>query len=289
MNKKFRLVALMLVMVFVLAACGGGGEAPPEKPDAEVEEPSGETTPDEGGEKEPVMEAPEFATTVTNEGEPIEGGTLRIGVASDSAFPGLFNWMLYENALDADFMNPILGGDMSTGENFTIGDKGPLYVEFDPDNKTTTVRIDEKYTWSDGRPVTAEDYEYAFYFVGHPEYPGIRYDSTYGNIVGMEEYHNGETDTISGITCPDDHTVVIEYKEYGVGALWGEGLSYNVLPKKEILEALETTPMSEIRQMLPERTFCRSFRNHRSRSWRICCCSSNILLERVPKVDKLLV
>ena len=49
-------------------------------------------------------------------------------------------------------------------------------------------------------PVTAEDWLFAHEVIGHAEYEGPRYDSTLKNVVGMEEYHDGKADTISGIS-----------------------------------------------------------------------------------------
>lgn len=40
---------------------------------------------------------------------------------------------------------------------------------------------------------------FPYEIIGNKDYTGIRYDDTFRNIVGMEEYHDGSADTISGI------------------------------------------------------------------------------------------
>ena len=67
--------------------------------------------------------------------------------------------------------------------------------------------------WSDGKAVTADDVIFPYEIIGNKDYTGIRYDDTFQNIVGMEEYHDGKADTISGIKKVDDSTVEINIKK----------------------------------------------------------------------------
>ena len=57
--------------------------------------------------------------------------------------------------------------------------------------------MQEDVKWSDGEPVKVEDMIYSYEIIGHKDYTGVRYDSNFRNIVGMDEYHEGTADTIS--------------------------------------------------------------------------------------------
>ena len=66
--------------------------------------------------------------------------------------------------------------------------------------------------WSDGKDVTADDVIFSYEVIGHKDYTGIRYDDNFTNIVGMEDYHDGKSPTISGIEKVNDKEVKITYK-----------------------------------------------------------------------------
>ncbi|MCB6745965.1 hypothetical protein LI105_15395, partial [Anaerostipes hadrus] len=68
-----------------------------------------------------------------------------------------------------------------------------------------------------GEPLVADDIMYSYEIIGHKDYTGVRYDSNFRNIVGMDEYHDGSADSISGIKKVDDKTLTIEYKEMNPG------------------------------------------------------------------------
>lgn len=102
--------------------------------------------------KEPLS----FDTNVTNEGEAIEGGTLKVASVSDTALPGVFNNMYYLSNPDARVINyfaePLYGYD----ENFTIDDSGFAQVEFNQEDKSVKITIPEGVKWHDGEDVTIE-------------------------------------------------------------------------------------------------------------------------------------
>ena len=70
-------------------------------------------------------------------------------------------------------------------------------LDLDVDNKKATITIQEDVKWSDGEPLVADDIMYSYEIIGHKDYTGVRYDSNFRNIVGMEEYHDGSADSIS--------------------------------------------------------------------------------------------
>ena len=97
--------------------------------------------------------------------------------------------------------------------------------------------------WSDGEEVTAEDVIFAYEVIGHADYTGIRYDNDFTNVIGMEEYHAGESDTISGITAVNDKVVQIEYKEVHPGMMQSGGGVWMSALAKHTFEGIEIKDM----------------------------------------------
>lgn len=184
----------------------------------------------------------EFDTAVTHEGEAIEGGTLRFALVGD-AFAGVLNSMLYTAGPDADiieYFSPALYG---YDENFTIDDSGFANVEFDQENSQVTITIPEGTSWDDGEPLTIDDVIFPYYVVGHPDYTGVRYGSDFTNVVGMEEYHNGEAEEISGLERVDDYTLTVTYHNFNNSLLQaGGGVSSYIEPE----HILGDVPVAEL-------------------------------------------
>lgn len=174
----------------------------------------------------------EFETLVQNEGEPIEGGTLNYALVSDSTFSGVLNNMLYTGQPDGEiisFFNPGLYG---YDENFTIDNSGFADIEMDPENSQVTITIPEGHTWHDGEEITIDDVIFPYYVIGNPDYTGIRYGSDFQNVAGMEEYHNGDAEEISGLERVDDYTLTVTYNTFNNSMLQaGGGVSSYIEPE----------------------------------------------------------
>ncbi|QOR34059.1 hypothetical protein IMX26_11210 [Clostridium sp. 'deep sea'] len=80
--------------------------------------------------------------------------------------------------------------------------------QFSEDNLSCTFKLREGIKWHDGEEFNAEDIKYTFMSIGHPDYTGPRY-SNVSNILGMEAYHEGESDNVEGIEIIDPYTVKI--------------------------------------------------------------------------------
>lgn len=67
--------------------------------------------------------------------------------------------------------------------------------------------------WSDGTPLTAEDFLFAYQRILHPDF-GAEYASMLYYIRGAEAYNKGERDDFStvGVSAPDPHTLRLELK-----------------------------------------------------------------------------
>lgn len=161
-----------------------------------------------------VASAPTFALDVKNTGEPIENGELVYGLVSKGPFEGTLNRVFYSGAPDAEVMGFFDESLLAIGEDFLITNEGAADYKISEDNKTITLTIKDGVKWHDGEPVKASDLLYAYELLGHPDYEGTRYSFTISNVAGMDDYHKGKSDTISGIyISEDDRTIEITYVE----------------------------------------------------------------------------
>ena len=106
---------------------------------------------------------------------------------------------LYRNIADADGEHFVLDG----AESVDISEDGTVY--------TFHLRQDAK--WSDGEPVTAHDYEYGWKRLRNPT-SAYDYATFIFNVVGAEEYYNGEgsVDDVMAVAL-DDYTFQVTLEE----------------------------------------------------------------------------
>ncbi|WP_188454700.1 oligopeptide ABC transporter substrate-binding protein [Virgibacillus oceani] len=236
------LFALMLVLLLALAACSKETEG--EKPkdsgstDTEATDDSGEEEEADDG----LYSIEDFSPDTTNEGEAIEGGTLNFGLVSDTAFEGTLNWNFYGGDPDAQILNWFDESLIQFDKDYVMSNEGAATYEVSEDGRTFTFTIKDNVNWHDGEPVTAEDWLFAHEVIGDPDYDGPRYGSDFTNIEGMEEYHAGKADTISGIEVVDDKTLKITYKEATPSLLTGSVWTYPLA--KHIFKDIPVAEMS---------------------------------------------
>lgn len=185
----------------------------------------------------------QFESEVEHEGEAIEGGTLRFALNSDSNFEGLLNNMFYQSAYDADVIGWFTESLYGYDSNYTIDNSGFADVEFDQEGKTVTITIPEGVTWHDGEDVTIDDVIFPYYVVGHPDYTGIRYGEAFTNVVGMEEFHNGDAEEISGLNRIDDYTLEISYINFPNSMLQAGGGVASYIEPEHVFEGIEIADM----------------------------------------------
>lgn len=173
MKKWLWTLAAVLMLSSILAGCGGNKEA---------SNTSGESGKDIKQEitlnalSEPPAIDPAMATDTTS------------GWVLDHIFEGLYT--------KDQKGNPVLGA----AKEEAVSEDGKTY--------TFTLRDDAK--WSDGTPVTAQDFEYAWKRVLNPD-TGSQFAFYLYYIKGAEEYNKG-TGTVEnvGVTAKDDKTLVVE-------------------------------------------------------------------------------
>lgn len=229
--KKSFMIFFTIFLLVALAACGGGDK-----------EKGGESKEGDNGKKPgqsvKSYSIDDFKKTKDNKGEAIEGGEITVALVSSTAFEGtlnhLFQTMTSDSTLLGWFTEPLLEID----ENSLYTNDGPATLERSEDQKVWTIKIKDNVNWHDGKPVTAEDLEYAYLLLGHPEYDGPWYGNTVKNIEGMVEYNEGKSESISGIKIIDEKTIELNFIEpHPFMFIWG-----NPVPK----HIFKDIPVTEI-------------------------------------------
>ncbi|MBS4196056.1 peptide ABC transporter substrate-binding protein [Lederbergia citri] len=175
---KKALIGVLTLILLVTAALAGCGSK------------KSETAGSKGSAKEI-----EQTLTANLGGEPY---TLDPAFASDATSWWVIDH-LYEGLYEYDEKGKLAEGAAS---KVTVSDDGKTY--------TFTVRDDAK--WSNGDPLTAGDFEYAWKRVLNPETAAYDPSSLY-YIKGAEEYNTGKgsADDV-GVKAQDDHTLIVELK-----------------------------------------------------------------------------
>ncbi len=238
------LFALMLVLVLALAACSGGDDDS-DKDTGESDtgtEDQGTEDADEADGEDKIYSIDDFEVDKTNDSEAIDGGTLNYGLVSDTVFEGILNRLFYDGNPDYEVMKFFDEGLLGIDNNFNYTQEGAAEWEIDDDGTTVTIKIRDNVNWHDGEPVTAEDLVFSYEVVGSPDYTGTRYYYI-EDVVGMDEYHAGEAESIEGMEIIDEKTVAITFNEANP-SLIASGLWDAPLPK-HIFEDIPIAEMPE--------------------------------------------
>jgi len=174
-------------------------------------------------------------TSVTNEGTPIKGGILKVGIVKDEPFQGVFLAELYENRYDGAIMSYASNAIFEMDGDFLINDEGIASMDVNQKENKVTITIREGVRWSDGEPMKIEDLILPYEIIAHPDYTGVRYDTEFKNIIGVEEYHEGKAKTISGIRKIDERTLEIRFKKLSPAIFsGGDGLWTYAAPSHQL-------------------------------------------------------
>ncbi|NOU94681.1 oligopeptide ABC transporter substrate-binding protein [Paenibacillus sp. LMG 31456] len=162
-----------------------------------------------------------FPLAVKNDGKSVEG-VLNYALVSSTPFEGTLNTAFYTGTPDAEIMQFFDESLFRTNGDYEITNDGAATFELSNDKKTMTIKIKDNIKWHDGEPVKAEDLEYAYLVIGNKDYTGVRYGSSlFQDIVGMEEYHSGKAQNITGIKVIDAKTLTITWKDANPSLLTG--------------------------------------------------------------------
>ena len=167
------------------------------------------------------------------------GGTVKVAVETDTPFTGIFNDELSTSATDTEVMQYGAETLFATDDQYVFTDKGAATIKINQKAKTATINIKKNVKWSDGKPVTAKDYEYAYEIIANKATKSQRYTSSLADLVGLEEYHEGKSNTISGSEMPDGDNgrkVILHFKTMkpgmntsGNGYIWETAAPYHYL------------------------------------------------------------
>lgn len=252
---------LLMALMLVLAACSSKSadnekdSATPTPTPTQESSPDTQTTPEPVETKKPLrgedglFNIKDFTNVKSKSGDPIEGGTITFGLVSDTPFEGTLNWNFYAGNPDAQVLGWFDEELLDWDSSYVYTNDGAATYEISEDGRTFTFTIRDNVNWHDGTPVTAHDWLFAHEVIGHKDYTGTRYDSTFTNIAGMEEYHSGAAETISGIEVLNDKQLKITYKEANpslvTGGIWIYPLAKHIFGNMPIAD-IQSSP--EVRQ-----------------------------------------
>jgi oligopeptide transport system substrate-binding protein len=112
--------------------------------------------------------------------------------------------------------------------------------DISPDGLTYTFHLRENLEWSDGSPITTDDFIFAWKRLISPKMASEYAYMIYNYVVGAEDYYNGKITDFSkvGFSAPDDHTLVVKLKSptpFLINMIAGH-YSWNPLPIKTLLK-----------------------------------------------------
>jgi peptide/nickel transport system substrate-binding protein len=200
--RRLRGVAIVMALALVVAACGTNDNNEPDAvdPDTDTE------APDDDAEDETATEDEE-ATTV-------EGGTVLFG---DEQEPTILNGLLLDgnSLVTSKVFNQVFPGAYVIQPDFSMEPwllDGEAEITEEPFSVTYTIRDDAD--WSDGTPITSDDFVFTFETIMSEEYAD--------QITSTNGY-----DLITDYEVVDEKTVTFNYEEpFGPWQL----LFPNVLP-----------------------------------------------------------
>ncbi|WP_379137682.1 oligopeptide ABC transporter substrate-binding protein [Paenibacillus sp. sgz500958] len=174
-----------------------------------------------------------------NEEQPRSGGIVTYGYSSP--FQGLFEPAFYEGDDDLYALQFITEPLFTVKDDLTTVPGIASWVESE-DHRTFTFTIKPGVRWHNGDELTVEDWKFAMEVIASSDYTGPRYYSV-EMIEGVEEYHAGKADQISGITVIDPYTLRITVTAARVNTidnLWPYPMNkkyYAGVPVKEMVES----------------------------------------------------
>ena len=185
--RKFLLsLTLVFALSIVLVACGGGD-------DSDVSDTNG----DASGDPAEEQLAADQSLNINIKSEP---PSLHPGTSSDTTSSAVLD-QVFEGLTRINLEGE---PEEAMAESIEVSDDGLTY----------TFKIREDATWSNGDPVTAEDFEFAWKWVLDPENADTDYAYQLYPIKGAEDAkENGASLDDVGITVEDEKTLVVELEQ----------------------------------------------------------------------------
>ncbi|NJP39302.1 oligopeptide ABC transporter substrate-binding protein [Alkalicoccus luteus] len=250
MKRSRYLLGASLMSVAILAACGGEGNDGNNNADpadnnannAEVNDADNDGADDADADNDGNND--EEAA----DGDAPQGGTVTYGYTAP--FAGVLDWNFYGGVDDSLALNIFNGDALYSISSFTDFEPEPSLAhdwEWSDDNLTVTFHLEEGVMWHNGEELTAEDFEFSYETIAHPDYDGPRL-SNVDRIEGFDEYRAGDADSLEGVNVIDDYTFEVTFQEALANNL--ENLWAYPTPKAHLehLEVSEIEDSEEVRQ-----------------------------------------
>jgi peptide/nickel transport system substrate-binding protein len=141
-------------------------------------------------------------------------------IAGSSSWNGEFNPVFASSVYDAWAVSLIFDTFGLMGNDDNGNPKLWMAKDYSvsKDGKTYTFTINKGIKFSNGDPVTAQDFALIYIAIADPKYDGARTDAA-ENLVGYEEYHKGYAKTLKGVKVVDDNTIQFTEKTIKASAL----------------------------------------------------------------------
>ncbi|MDQ6857766.1 MAG: ABC transporter substrate-binding protein [Chloroflexota bacterium] len=111
-----------------------------------------------------------------------------------------------------NFYRPMLNTDPNTGQ--LVGELAKSF-SLSSDLKTITFQLRDGLTWSDGQPITGEDYRYTAEAVSRSKKSA--FNQNFVDVVGFDDYVAGKADSIKGIAVAGNTITVTRANATCVG------------------------------------------------------------------------
>ncbi|MFW6174804.1 MAG: peptide ABC transporter substrate-binding protein, partial [Chloroflexota bacterium] len=138
-------------------------------------------------------------------GEPQRGGTLTL-LGGD---PPTLDPALVSDQVSSVYVVEMFSGLVRIGDDLGVEPDIARDWQVTKDGTVYTFDLREDAVFSDGSPITAEDFKWSLERAGRPETESPVAELYLGDIVGMQDVIDGEAEHASGIEVLGDHTLRI--------------------------------------------------------------------------------
>ncbi len=234
-----RLLVLTVVVQLVGGACGPPAAAPPAAPTAAKAEPAAAAPATKATAPAPAAPAPVA---------PKPGGRVIVGAFADAK---VLSPITSTDAPSAEVWNRIYESLIKVDPK--TAQPVPRLAErweVSPDSKTLTFVLRDGLTWSDGSPLTGEDFKFTAEAVMRSK-TTVR-KNIFQDIVGAKDYGEGKLESITGIAV-SGNTLTINMDKPFCPALTDLGL-FGIVPKSVFGKYLDPKDASKNLDNAPENT-----------------------------------
>lgn len=217
-NRRLSLL-MMLLMVVAFSACSGNQEASEQSNESSVSESQeGEVASNEESEapeaEAPEEEAPEEEAPAEEGEKPADESGEKILRTNNSSEPASLDPALARGTHESWTLQHAFTGLMDYDENGELHPAMAESYDVSEDGLSYTFHLRDGIKWSNGDPVTAGDFEFAWKRVVDPDLGSDYAYQISDYVVGAEEYLNGKgsKDDI-GVKALDDKTLEVHLKK----------------------------------------------------------------------------